>query len=768
MTVRFFAVLFFLFCAAGLFLFKLLSPFRSKTLPVSHLVSLFLAASLGAGNSFLFSLSVEKVTSYAGKSVRVVAQVMEVDFVSDYAASYTVRVKQIDGEKTEFPAKLSFEREYTAARDDLLTLSVTFSLPEESADGFPLRNYYASKGIYLVAEVEEGEILFSEGSPGPLSFFRSLSDRLTAKLRFWMKEETGGLASALLLGRREELSDRQKRDFRFLGLSHLLAISGLHLSVLVGGWDFLLRLARLPRRLRFVLDTALIFFFLFLVGFPASLLRAGIMMILYLAAGCFGRRPDSLTSLFVAVSVILLFTPSSATDVGLLLSFSSTLGLVTLGSRLSGAIGRKTREKSLLIRWGGRLLSSICVTLSAVFFTLPVTWLFFGEFSVVSPLSNLFAVPLSAVFLFLSVGVLLLTGGPLFTFFLHAAVAVGNLLLYTVSFFGERVPEPVSLRYGFTPFAFLAAALSLLLLFKIKPRKTRHFLLPLAVWAAVFSVGWASAVLMRGDRAVLLAVNRGKNDYLLIESHGKTLLCDFSDGSYSNLSRAAELCKQELNDSSLDVLLLTHLHNRHIATFRRLSESHRLTLLYLPEPYDEKTEEIAGELIKEAEARGISALLYPSEGPATLSFFSCEITLPGIAFLSRSVQPMVGLLVEAEGQAFGYIGSSAFESEDPAFFVSAVDRATFLWFGIHGPIGKKPLPAFPERVGEEVLLSSEEGRDLLLSANPTLAPDCLQGEGENFRRVVLEKERAGRSFYLPVSTANLLHERKRTALQPLR
>lgn len=135
------------------------------------------------------------------------------------------------------------------------------------------------------------------------------------------------LPTALLTGNRDALDGQLRLAYKRLGLSHILAVSGLHLSVIVGGADFLMRKLTVSKRKKNVFLLLLILFFAMICGFSSSVTRAAVMLGLFYLAELLGERSDSLTSLVFAVALILTVRPFSVYDAGLWLSFLATLGI---------------------------------------------------------------------------------------------------------------------------------------------------------------------------------------------------------------------------------------------------------------------------------------------------------------------------------------------------------------------------------------------------------------------------------------------------------
>lgn len=652
-----------------------------------------------------FDIHEASITARAGESGVLTATVTDVTYSADYLSVYTVKATAWNETPVSFKAVLEIPTEGEAETGNVITLPVTLSLPPKSENGFPTRNYYAADGIYLIATgQDERAITITSGIEDVTTFFHRLSNTLSARLRLLLGQEKGGFLSGILLGRKDDVPAHVKRDFRFLGLSHILAVSGLHLSVLVSGLLIFVRILRAPPWLQLISASAVIVFFAFLTGFPASIVRSGIMLFLTLVAFVTGDRYDPPTALALATALILLFSPNAVTDVGFLLSVSATAGIIALGSPLASFILKKTAKRPLPIKHLGKAFAAMAITVSAIFFTLPFVAWYFGECSLISPLTNLLFLPLTSVTLFLTLLTVLLYGTPLATFFATLAGDLSGLMLHIAEKLTAKVIEPISLRYTFTFFAFVLAALAFLLLLLMGKKRLITLLVPLVIFSTVFGSSYACYRYRNRNTERIVVTNVKQNDYLLLHRDGKTLLCDFSNGSYTGLRSAAALSSSVLQDSSPDGLFLTHLHRQHVASFARLADNYRLSYLLFPTPYDDTTREVAEALTHQAEERGITVIPYSSEAGAAVAFGDFTLTTTPIRFLDRSVQPLCTLTVEGVG-TLTYLGGGITESPLGEEALTIANTADLTILGAHGPKIKSPLAA---DLGGTVLVSHDE------------------------------------------------------------
>ena len=190
------------------------------------------------------------------------------------------------------------------------------------------------------------------------------------------------LARALLLNDKALLPEAAYAAFRDAGVAHILALSGLHVSIFVGLLAFLF-----PKRhafLRLLFIGAFLLAYCVLAGFPPSLVRASVMSLSALGAPLLRRRYDMASALALALLVLLLTAPASLFSVGLQLSFCATAGIALLLRPF----------QRLLRRLPGALSAALSISLAGTLGTLPLTLHYFERLPLYALPANLVIVPL--------------------------------------------------------------------------------------------------------------------------------------------------------------------------------------------------------------------------------------------------------------------------------------------------------------------------------------------------------------------------------------
>ncbi len=281
--------------------------------------------------------------------------------------------------------------------------------------------------------------------------FSRIREKLVVAIQQCLDGDVGASVAGICYGADEHLSDQAVSDFRNCGVSHLLAVSGLHMSVLLQGLIYLLRRLRVGRVWRSIVGAVLLLGFMAIVGFSASVVRAGVVSLVTLFGSCLRRRADERNSLGLALLVLLIPDPLAAYDAGMLLSFSATFGLLFWTKPIEQFLLRDREPKygAWLVK---TLVAAVSVSLSALLATLPVLAIYFGRVSLLSVPANLLTTLPSEVILITGCLGSLLSAcgmGMLAQPFLFLAGLMGRYLLWVCEKFSAFSLATVAIRAPF-------------------------------------------------------------------------------------------------------------------------------------------------------------------------------------------------------------------------------------------------------------------------------------------------------------------------------
>jgi competence protein ComEC len=304
---------------------------------------------------------------------------------------------QIDDTKKEISGKALIRvpgyREYHYG--DILKVTGKLETPPQF-DDFDYKAYLARQGIYSIVNYPEIETLDTGKGFKPLTWIYSLRNRLSQSLSLALPEPQASLAQGILLGLRGNIPYSLQEAFSRTGTAHLLAISGLHLSIIIGIllsagiWLF-------GRRYSIYIWLALIAIWLYALGTGMNppVVRGAVMGSMFLIAEYLGRQRSASTALAFAAAVMVGIEPQVLWDASFQLSFLAMTGLIFLApffqswarKGITAAVGKEGTVASL----GNFIADSFAITLAAILATWPVIAYYFDVVSFVSLPATFFA-----------------------------------------------------------------------------------------------------------------------------------------------------------------------------------------------------------------------------------------------------------------------------------------------------------------------------------------------------------------------------------------
>ena len=322
--------------------------------------------------------------------------------VSPYTAHRSTIYARVGGQHRVIDLTAYLPEEETPLAGERIAGTLTITGAESEGDTLLLSGGVALKARQLTAEP-------AEESFSPLGWLLRLRRQTIEQLNALGEGESAALVTAMLTADTADLPAGLRTALSRAGISHLLAVSGLHLSILLAVCGKLGDLLLWSRKRKALYSGLCCLTMIVLAGFSASVLRAALMAGLALGAPLRGRRGDGLTGLGFAAAILLLCNPAAVWELSFLLSCGATLGILLLARPLARLWPAARRS-----RWGSLLWESACVSLAAQLGTLPITALSFGYLPAYSLLSNLLVLPLVygvMVFAFLTLPCLLLGVG---------------------------------------------------------------------------------------------------------------------------------------------------------------------------------------------------------------------------------------------------------------------------------------------------------------------------------------------------------------------
>lgn len=639
------------------------------------------------------------------ESGHVNATVVSVETRTPFGATYGVMLNSRDGKSERARGFISSDSATTFNVGDVIEADVKFcKLDEFYTYRTATLVELLSKGVAFAANTENEPMYCGQGG-GISVFLSNLRESFSAKLTLYSDRDSASLADALFLGKRENLG-KTERDFKYLGAMHILALSGLHLSIIVGSLErFLMRLV-VGSRARYVVCMAIAAFYVGLTGFIASAIRAAVMLAISYSASLFDRSGDRITALFAAIGFIVLAQPTAMFDAGLQLSFAATLGLLLVAqpaSCLPEKIGGAPKRKMIFSKFL-KLPGEIAVSLGALMFVMPLQWLYFGEVSTMSVAATIVLSPICEL--------LLLLMPPLLAFALLGLHLPGSIISGAVCALCELCTDIAavlseyatlySLGYPFAlPIMLICAAIIIIMLVRGCPNWL-WALVPFAVSTLVFVGGVHIYDAAFSERATVDTVSISESDIVTLVSNRSAAVILVGDGSseivYSAVDRLSDYHLTEV-----DTLILATPTRRTISSFLKLLSSRRVGAVLIPTPTSEEECQIAADIAALASEYGTSTVLYDNSDTLYITHGGVTVALSERIFIPRSTRALLAVKLTFDGVSVAYISASAWESDEIRGFTKGVQHIVI---GAYGPIPKSsPYDTFSGAISQDKAFS---------------------------------------------------------------
>lgn len=660
--------------AAVVFVFIFIFGRRVRFLSDKRFLPLFAAflllfSSFGCTVSyFSFDVSYAEAHAYAGTSARAVCAVTEENGGGAGFSTRTVSVREINGSKTDFCALMSFPGGAPSA-GDIFSAQVLFSSLSEYTSGNPLS--LLSDGIMLGAECTGGYTVTGHET-GITVFFSGLRASLGERIDAAAENATAGFLRAVLLGDKSSLEDSVQRDMSRCGVSHMLALSGLHLAVVAGGLEFILcDILLLHKKLRGAAVIAVSLGYAALTGFSPSVCRAAFMVVFAYAGFYLGREYDPPTGLALATFAIVLIRPYAILSAGLWLSFFATLAVLSVGSYMRDREITSPRRgffPSLL----SVLLFRVLSTIAALLATLPIVIFLYARLPVFSVAANLLiALPVEFM---LYLGIYIVFFGN-YLGAAYAAQLLYGLICRICSFISGSEYACITASGNALPvFALLAgAAVALAFLLRFK-RRVFSLLLPAAVLLLFCAHSLCAAAAGGGELRALL-VSSGGSDALVLRADEGAVIVEFSEGGSGILCRAANAAALD-GSTEISALVYTSAGSRAASSFAVFADRYILRCVYLPENGSHNAA-----IAESAAQRGITVRRYTagaSESICGITAAIYDITPPG------SSGSVIAGVFSAGGASVSYFSPLCFVCDPTLSSLPGAADADAAVIGRHG------------------------------------------------------------------------------------
>lgn len=431
--------------------------------------------------------------------------------------------------KLEFGTQIKLTGKYTAPKG------------QRNFKGYSYKEYLMTKEIYGTVKIENSndvETIKKNQSNFFEKMINNVSNLLKRKVEILLPENSASLLKGILLGDCTDISSDVKENFKECNLSHMLAVSGAHLSYLIIGINIILSKKIFGKRASKIITIFGIIIFMNITNMSPSIERAGISSIICIIASLIHRKPDSINAVAIAVLCTVIKNPLSILNVGMQLSYAGTLSLLMFAN------GREENNSREIIENSEKgknikkyLVESIKVTLCANILIMPLTIYKFNTISLNFILANLVAGPLLGLSLILGL-IMLVTSfvslniAKLFSFILNIILIIlmqSTKLISQIPYSNIAVitPHLISIVIIYTIIFLVYYIAKLPELRKKLKAKNKFIIRTIAIVLSITIISAATLKLLEGKKLKLHFVDVGQGDCTYLKTpSGKNILID--------------------------------------------------------------------------------------------------------------------------------------------------------------------------------------------------------------------------------------------------
>lgn len=400
----------------------------------------------------------------------------------------------------EIGDKMSFECEFKKPDGDYLFNTAEFYKPEK---------------IYLSADKIQNTEIIKNDKFCLKKILYDYRKKMITQFRLNTDRETSAFLSAMIFGDKSEMEDSSKTLLYRSGIGHIMAISGIHVSICAGFLMLILKKLRLNKFISFGIICIFLILMIIIVGSPASVIRASIMLAILYGSDLFFRQNDTFNSLAAAVLLICISNPFIIYSQGFLMSISGTYGIGVLAPYMT-----KNIDSKIIKSFMSMFYVSVCV--------LPLSIIYFDEVSIISPITNIILIPLCSIVLITGL-IFVLSGG--FLNLLFTAKYPVKIISFITSLAGQNSAAYIngdSKIFVFLIIIFISGFAAYII---FKNRKSINIIIALGfIFIAGYNILYTA---LEKDTLKIAFLGRNQNLSLVLNYNGNTDIIDLS-GHYKS------------------------------------------------------------------------------------------------------------------------------------------------------------------------------------------------------------------------------------------
>ena len=455
---------------------------------------------------------------------------------------------------------------------DSLYIEGEFKQPEEARNykGYNYKQYLKTKKIIGTVELEKVKILKSSNG----SFIHNIQKYIRDTINGTLTDEEGNLLLAILLGDKDKLSEDIQESFNTSNLSHMLAVSGAHVSYIILGLTYVLQNSIIGKKNGKIVCIIFLLAFMAITNFTPSVTRACIMAILTLFSGIIYRKSDVYTNISVAALITLIFNPYGLLDLGFQLSYGGTIGIIIFIKRI-----QEKKSNSKVINY---IKQMALVSIYANIIIIPIMMYHFNTVSFTFIISNIMASPILGIivitgFLFIIASITVKPLTRLIAIFIKPILSI----LIKISQICSKLPFSNILVV--TPYMFNVISYYAIILYCIKSKKNNKCKIIICLLIVLILINFIIYIFPQKLRIFFIDVGQGDST-LIITPDKKTVLID--GGGSDSFDVGEKVLLPYLLDRRIlkvDYVLISHFDTDHCGGILTIMEKVKVKNIIISE-----------------------------------------------------------------------------------------------------------------------------------------------------------------------------------------
>lgn len=455
---------------------------------------------------------------------------------------------------------------------DSLYIEGEFKQPEEARNykGYNYKQYLKTKKIIGTVELEKVKILKSSNG----SFIHNIQKYIRDTINGTLTDEEGNLLLAILLGDKDKLSEDIQESFKTSNLSHMLAVSGAHVSYIILGLTYVLQNSIIGKKNGKIVCIIFLLAFMAITNFTPSVTRACIMAILTLFSSIIYRKSDVYTNISVAALITLIFNPYSLLDLGFQLSYGGTIGIIIFIKRI-----QEKKSNSKVINY---IKQMALVSIYANIIIIPIMMYHFNTVSFTFIISNIMASPILGIivitgFLFIIASITVKPLTRLIAIFIKPILSI----LIKISQICSKLPFSNILVV--TPYMFNVISYYAIILYCIKSKKNNKCKIIICLLIVLILINFIIYIFPQKLRIFFIDVGQGDST-LIITPDKKTVLID--GGGSDSFDVGEKVLLPYLLDRRIlkvDYVLISHFDTDHCGGILTIMEKVKVKNIIISE-----------------------------------------------------------------------------------------------------------------------------------------------------------------------------------------